>query len=87
MIVLHVIIALASMVAATASLALISKKMLIAARALSLLTLATGSMLIAMFNAPILATCLEGIAYLSVVMVIMAFAKRRIIRAGVPSVS
>lgn len=78
MIVLHVIIALASVVAATASLARISTKLLLTAKILSAATLATGTYLVVSLDAPLLTACAEGLAYLAIVATVMTFAGRRI---------
>ena len=78
MAILHILIAFTSIVLATCALFLASRRLLNWSRAMSALTLASGVWLVVMAPAHMLTACLEGVAYVTVVMALGVVAQQRI---------
>jgi hypothetical protein len=66
--ILHIIVALSSIVASTASFLVPSKFKLRLTYGLTLLTLASGTYLVWSTHSPLLSSCITGLIYLGVVM-------------------
>ncbi len=84
LIVLHVSIALASIVQATCALLMPAEWRLKATRWLVGATHATGTLLVWQMHSPLLRSCMTGLAYLAVVLGLMAVAQYRLRLAKVP---
>lgn len=78
LILVHVCIALASMVTTTVLAFFPSRAKLYASYALIGLTLATGTYLVVSLHSPVLKTCMTGLAYLGVVSSILWIGQRRL---------
>jgi hypothetical protein len=77
LLIIHIIIALAGLVVAAASLFTLSEKMIRSSYALTAGTLATGTILV-MMTGNVLKSCLSGLLYLSAVLVMTAVTKYRL---------
>jgi hypothetical protein len=73
----HIVIALGGLIIAAASLFTLSQRMIMASYALTVGTLATGTVLVFM-TGNLLKSCLSGLLYLSAVLVITAITKYRL---------
>ncbi|HTR18804.1 MAG TPA: hypothetical protein VMH91_02370 [Candidatus Paceibacterota bacterium] len=79
---LHILIAVSSIVFATLALAFPSKRTLGASYVLITLTIVTGVYLVIANPAPLLQTCITGITYVLVVSTCAGFATYRYVRAS-----
>lgn len=77
LLVIHIVIAVSGLVIAAASLLTLSQKMINASYALTVGTIATGTVLV-FANGNVLKNCLTGLCYLAAVLVMTAIAKRRL---------
>lgn len=78
MLIVHIAIALASLIAATYALVRSSRRSLNASYALMALTLATGTYMAVALQASLLHVCLSGITYLAVAFVLTAAASSKL---------
>lgn len=78
MILLHVLIALSSIVASSVTAIVPSRRKLYASSLLVALTLLTGTYLVIALHAPLLRTCLTGLVYLAVAVGGMLVGVRRL---------
>lgn len=79
MIFLHVLIALSSIALSSITAVMPSKRKLYASSLLVALTLATGAYLVVAMHAPLLRTCMTGLAYLGVAVGGMVVGARRLV--------
>jgi hypothetical protein len=80
LLIIHIILAVSGLALSTVSLIAPSKLKIISTYILSGLTIASGSLLVIVTNAPILRSCIAGLLYLGIIIAGTAAASRRLAR-------